>query len=121
MAIRLHSSGTLPWVLEAFHMRFLVSSIQGDLHEKQGFSHRFAARVKDSKARPHSFFLFCGSCLWPNNVGKTSGTQGNGTFARMLILCKPLAFIGKTLKTYLKNSLNRASDISRGRGAANFN
>ena len=31
--------------------------------------------------------------------------RSSGTFARTLILRKPLAFIGKTLKKYVKNSL----------------
>ena len=44
----------LPWVPEAFHAWFPVSSLQSELHEKQGFS--FAARVEDNKARPRSFF-----------------------------------------------------------------
>ena len=35
---RLHSSGTLPWVPEAFHARFPVSSLQSDPREKRGFS-----------------------------------------------------------------------------------
>ena len=64
MAIRLvHSSGTLPWVPEAFHARFPVSSLQIDPHEKRGFSHSFAACVKDNKARSRSFFFFAASGL----------------------------------------------------------
>ena len=111
MAIRLHSSGTLPWVPEVFHAWFPVSGLQSDPHEKRGFSRGFAARVKDNNAHSRSFFLFRRSYLWPNSARKTSCTQGTGTFAHMLILCKkvcvckPLAFIGKTVKKCVKNSL----------------
>ena len=56
--------------------------------------------LKTTKLVRRSFFFFAARAF-----GRTTREKPLVPLARTLILCKPLAFIGKTLKKYVKNSL----------------